>query len=268
MRTLQLWLQRISKLGLVLLLGASMNVCAGILGFGGDSWNEEVLLHDGQKIIAERSQTYGGRHEVGQALPIKEHTIKFTLPGSNQKLTWSSEYGEETGRTNFNLLALHVLNGTAYIVAEPNLCLSYNKWGRPNPPYVFFKYDGKGWQRIQLSELPAEFKTVNLDFGMTWAIRGREVKFDRGDLLLAETIARHNQESRQPEYRSILREVMKGGEGSQVHCEILIPYGQGGWLGVDWFTDQPTLAACLKFCDTKNVNADACPCNSIFKGAK
>jgi hypothetical protein len=261
-------MKRIIKLTTLLMLGASLNACAGFMGLGGDSWKEEVLLHDGQKIIVNRSQSYGGRHEIGQPPPIKEHTIALTLPGSDRKLTWTSEYGEDTGRTNFNLLALHVLKGIAYIVAEPNLCLSYNKWGRPNPPYVIFKHDGEKWLRIPLTELPTEFKTVNLDFGMTWAIRDREVKFDRGDLLLAETIAQHNQESRQPEYRSILREVVKGGESSQVYCEKLIPYGQGGWLGVDWFTDQPTLVACLKFCDTKNVNADACPCNSIFKGAK
>lgn len=261
-------MKRITKFAMLLMLGASMSACAGFLGLGGDSWKEEVLLHDGQKIIVERSQSYGGRHEIGQARPIKEHILSLTLPSSNQKLIWTSEYGEETGRTNFNLLALHVLNGTAYIVAEPNLCLSYNKWGRPNPPYVIFKHDGDKWLRIPLTELPTEFKTINLDFGMTWAIRDREVKFDRGGVLFAETIKRHNEVSRQPEYRTILREPVKGGVGSAVNCERLVPYGEGGWLGFDWFADQPSLDACLKFCDRKQVKTDSCPCNTIFKGAK
>lgn len=192
MRTNQTWLKRVVKLGLLLLMGVSMNGSAGLFGFGGTSWKEEVLLHDGNKIVVERSQSYGGRHEIGQASPIKEHTVSFTLPGSSKTISFTSEYSEDVGRANLDLLALHVLGGIPYIVASPAGCLAYNKWGRPNPPYVFFKYDGKEWQRIPLSELPAEFKTVNLDFGMPWDMRDREVKFDKGDLLTAETIRRHN----------------------------------------------------------------------------
>lgn len=151
---------------LVVALVASFSVNAGLFGFGADSWKEEVLLHDGQKIIVERAQTYGGRSEPGQSDsgPIKEHTIHFTLPSTNQSVLWSSEYSEDAGRTNLNLLALHVLNGVPYVVAEPNLCISYNKWGRPNPPYVFFKYEGNVWQRIPLEEFPAEFKTINVAY--------------------------------------------------------------------------------------------------------
>ena len=165
-----LWL--FGTISLVLTLGVSMNADAGLFGFDGDSWKEEVLLHDGGKIIVNRSQSYGGRHEIGQPSPIKEHTITFTLPGSNEIIAWTSEYSKDLGRTNFNLLAVHALNGTPYIVAAPNLCLSYNKWDRPNPPYVFFKYDGKAWQRIPLEAFPAEFTTINVALD----ILGREVK--------------------------------------------------------------------------------------------
>ena len=147
-------------------LVVSASAKAGLFDFGGDSWKEEVLLHDGQKIIVERSQTYGGRSEPGQSGPgpIKEHSIHFTLPGTNQSVSWLSEYSIEAGRTNFNLLAVHVLKGVPYVVTEPNLCISYNKWGRPNPPYVFFKYEGNVWQRIPLEQFPAEFKTVNVAY--------------------------------------------------------------------------------------------------------
>lgn len=136
-----------------------MSACA--MG-GKTSWKEEVLLHDGKVLIVERSQTYGGRHEIGQEPPVKEQKLTFTLPGSNRSITWKSEYSEDIGRANLKLLALHVLNGRPFVVAEPNLCLAYNKWGRPNPPYVFFKYDGKTWQRIPLSEFPVEFKSINV----------------------------------------------------------------------------------------------------------
>jgi hypothetical protein len=212
---------------LVLTLVMSTNACAGSLGLGGDSWKEEVLLHDGSKLLITRSQTYGGQHEIGQPPPIKEHTITFTLPGSNKTISWTSEYGKDLGRTNFFLLAVHVLKRTPYIVTEPNLCLSYNKWGRPNPPYVFFKYDGAAWQRIPLEEFPAEFSTVNVALD----IMGREVK-RLVDLRLvsSETIKDLNSHIDRSEVKTLLREPVKSGaEGSAVNCEEMIHY-KCGWI--------------------------------------
>jgi len=191
----------------ILILGTSINAFE-FLGLGGDSWKEEVLLHDGSKLVVERSQSYGGRHEIGQSPPIKEHIITFTLPGSNKTITWTSEYGEDLGRANFNLLAVHIRNNTPYIVASPNLCLSYNKWGRPNPPYVFFKYDGTVWQRIPLEEFPVEFKTINVALD----IRGREVEnLVNLGFVSSEKIKGLNKHTTMPEYKAILREPLKPG---------------------------------------------------------
>ena len=79
---------RIFKItGLMLMMGVSMSACAGFLGFGGTSWKEEVLLHDGSKIIVERSVERGGRHEIGQKPPYKEQSLSFTMPGTNQTIT-------------------------------------------------------------------------------------------------------------------------------------------------------------------------------------
>ena len=227
MRTIQLLLKQITKLGFLLMMGVSMSADAGLFGFGGDSWKEEVLLHDGSKVIVKRSQSYGGRHEIGQSPPVKEHTISFTLPNSNKGIAWTSEYGEDIGRTNFNLLALHILNGTPYLVVEPNLCLSYNKWGRPNPPYVIFKHDGKEWQRTQLSELPTEFKTINLIVN-----NGREEDIERAasksGFVPAEGVQQINSSLRQPEYKTILREPLAKTQMNQM-CEELILY-KGSWI--------------------------------------
>lgn len=203
-----------------------MNAEAGLLGLGGTNWKEEVLLHDGARIIINRSQTRGGRHEIGQPPPIKEHTISFTLPNSSKTITWTSEYGEDVGRANFDLLAVHLLNGTPYIVVSPNLCLSYNKWGRPNPPYLFFKYDGQAWQRIALSEFPAKLKTINVAVSTL----GDEDKLTRLGLVSAEKIRELNSEYKQPEYRTILREPVKQGtEGSSINCIELVFY-KGAWI--------------------------------------
>ncbi len=199
---------------------------AGLFGFGGVSWKEEALLHDGSKIIVERRQSYGGRHEIGQSPPIKEQEITFSVPGTSQRITWKAEFSEDIGRSNFLLLALHILNSTPYIVAVPHLCLSYNKWGRPNPPYVFFRYEGKEWKRIPLQDLPIEFKDINLVI----STKTEEKTITAQSLVSAELVKKLNSSLRQLQYRAILREpVKKGADASSVNCEELVSDGKGGW---------------------------------------
>ena len=213
-----------------------MTTNAALLGFNGDSWKEEVLLHDGQKIVIKRSQTYGGRSEIGQSAPIKEHNIEFTLPNTGKVIKWMSEYGEDLGRTNFNLLAVHVLNAVPYIVVEPNLCLSYNKWGRPNPPYVIFKYDASAWQRITLQALPAEFKTVNV----VLSIWGLQVKtLVSAGFVSAEKVRELNSHLELVQHRGILKDELLDGNGclvpSNAQAKLIAPELNGKPLYYNWW---------------------------------
>lgn len=209
------------------LLGACMSTTA--IG-AGDSWKEEVLLHDGQKVVVERSQIYGGRSEPGQPPPAKEVTIRFKPPGAVNSISWTSEYGDELGRTNFNLLALHIKQSTPYLVTEPNLCLSYNKWGRPNPPYVVFKHDGSTWQRIALSELPAEFKTINMIVNNSRLYEIAESSKGTG-YVSSEAVMKINSSLRQAEYKTILREPLSK-ERIEVKCAPMVHY-KCGWFGAN-----------------------------------
>ncbi len=244
-----------------LIVVTEMSACAvgRVLPFAGNSWQEEVRLHDGSKLVITRSQTYGGSHEIGQPPPIKEHAMTFTLPNTNKTIRWTSEYGEDLGRTNFLLLAVHVLNGTPYLVTEPNLCLAYNKWGRPNPPYVVFKYDGIAWQRIRLEDLPAEFTTLNVVISLDSGIVQKMVK--RG-LVPVEEIRQLNRALPQPEYKTLLREPV-ASVGKQ--CGEMVYAGNGRWIGKGWFREQPSRGACLKYCEKENVPAEHCPCATLFK---
>lgn len=230
----------IARIGGLLILGASMNADAGWFGFGGTSWKEEALLHDGSKVVVERWQNYGGRHEIGQAPPIKEQTMTFVVPGTKERLTWKSEYGEELGRTNFIPIALHILNDAPYVIATPHLCLSYNKWGRPNPPYVIFKHDKGEWRRIPLQELPGEFKDVNL----VVSTKGEEKALTAESVVAALMVRKLNQDMKQPEYRSILREVIKPpAPGSSINCpvptsaagKLIAPEIDGKPLNYNWW---------------------------------
>lgn len=207
----------------VLLVGLSACVSAtSISKIAGDSWKEEVQLHDGSTIIVKRSQTYKGRHAIDQSVPVGEHTISFTMPQTGKSYTWTSEYGEDLGRTNFNLLAIHVLDNIPYIIVRPNLCLSFNKWGRPNPPYVIFKFVDSAWQRIQINDLPQQFTTLNVLISIKEADT-RGISSMR--TISAKTIKERNAELRQPELKAIVREPMKNA-----YCEDLVFY-KGAWVG-------------------------------------
>jgi hypothetical protein len=155
----RLLLKAIKSIGLVLTLGVSMSACATNTFI----WKEEVLLHDGKKIIVERSDTYDSSmpHEIGQGAPLAEHKTTFMIPGTNQTVVWKSDNRSFSEPENLNLLVLDFLAGVPYVATTIGGSIAYNKWGRPNPPYVFFKHDGNAWKRISLEEFSGKFK-INL----------------------------------------------------------------------------------------------------------
>jgi len=211
-------------IGLILALGMSMSAEAGLFRFGGTSWKEEVLLHDGSKIIVERSLSLGGRHEIGQEPPIKEQSLTFVMPSTHQRVSWNDEFSEDIGTASFLPMQLEIAENTAYLVVTPMGCLSYNKWGRPNPPYVVFKYQDKAWKRIPLQELPPEFKQINLAFSSP----DHAAKEARHGLLSAEQIKKWNSDAQQPEYKSILREPLPQARINEM-CEERVLY-KGNWI--------------------------------------
>jgi hypothetical protein len=198
----------------------SISASAGFLGFGSTRWKEEVLLHDGSKIIVERSVERGGRHEIGQSLPIKEQSLTFTLPSTNKRITWEDYYSEDVGSSNFNPMLLEIVNGTAYVLGSPAGNLSYYKWGCPNPPYVVFKYQDEGWKRISLKELPAEVKLPNLVISSPDEV----AKNAKHGLISVEMIKQENEGFSQPEYKTILREPLPKKKAS---CPV---FYKGAWV--------------------------------------
>jgi len=247
----------ISLAGLILMLVASLDAEAGWLSRS-KAWKEEVLLHDGKVLIVERHSNPADYLVPGSSEPpARDESLAFTLPETNQRVTWKTEFDERVPEPNsLGPLLLDIVDGIPYLATSPAGCISYNKWGRPNPPYILFKYAHEKWERIPLQEFPQALVKPNL-MGLPplellkpyYTVEQAQGWWQGGNMA---------------EYaRTVLREpvsdLWKG-------CPKLISYGkQGGWIGLDWFTDQPSLDACLKFCIRKNVSSETCPCNEIFK---
>ncbi|MGH8808440.1 MAG: hypothetical protein ACREX0_11230, partial [Noviherbaspirillum sp.] len=126
------------------------------------AWKEEVQLHNGDRIIVERSHKLGGRREIGQGPPLAEQTAAFTRPGASKRIVWRATYGFGENDSNLSLLAIEIVDNKTYLVTRPRTCMAYNKWGRPNPFYVFFMYDNDGWRRIPITDVPPAIKTPNV----------------------------------------------------------------------------------------------------------
>ena len=241
---------------IALLTTATAN--AGLFGFGGTSWQEEVLLQDGSKLVVDRSVERGGRHEIGQRSSYTKQNLSFTHPTTGKAISWEDKATEDLGTSSFLPMALDIYQGAVYLVASPMGCLSYNKWGRPNPPYVVFRHSGKTWERVSLQELPLETKTPNLISSSP----DTEVERLGKRFVDAETIRRIASELRQPENKTILRSPLPT-DGQQ--CRAEYSNGKGTWMSFDWFKDSKDLAACIQVCERNGFNNATCPCGQFFK---
>lgn len=184
------------------------------------SWKEEVLLHDGSIIIVERFYHLGGHSTIAsKERRALDETVSFRLPGSNKKIKWKTDFRvSEPEPNSLNLLVLDIVNGTPYIAAYPAGCVAYNKWNRPNPPYIFFRYNGKEWKKISLKEFPAILNNVNV-------IVGRPSAEQLSSFYTVEQVKKENRKINKEIYKTIILSPLKGEV-----CEKLIYY-KGYWIG-------------------------------------
>lgn len=221
------------------------------------SWQEEVLLHDGRIAIAERHYDLGGYPTLDSTQrSVINETTSFTLPGAKQRITWHSDFRDTVPEPNsLNLLLFDVVNGVPYLATYPAGCIAYNKWQRPNPFYVLFRYEQGEWKRISLAEFPVELSKTNV-------IVGGPVPKLLKPYYTVEGVNAGNYYL-EPKYKAILREAT-ANIGQQ--CRVEYSNGKGTWLSIDWFKDEKDLAACLRVCQIKGFSDATCPCGQFFKG--
>lgn len=209
MKNHQPWLKQITKLGFLLIVGVSMNAEAGLFGHT-MSWKEEVLLHDGSRIIAERHYNLGGYPAIeSQERAALDVTVTFDLPGTNKKIIWKTDYDQAKLEPNsLNLIRLDVVKGVPYIATYPAGCIAYNKWGRPNPPQILFKYENEQWQRITLAELPPELINTHAN-----VVVGKPAAKLLKPFYTVEGVNAENHGIDEGPYKTILRDAYSGAGG-------------------------------------------------------
>jgi len=247
-------MKRIVKLGMLLMLGASISACSSTM-----RWKEEVKLHDGQVIVSERSYNLGGYAylDSSERTPLDE-TVTFNLPNS-KSIVWRNDFRDSVPEPNsLNHFRFDIVNGVPYLATYPAGCIAYNKWGRPNPPQVFFRYANDQWQRIMLDELPPQLIGYSAN-----VIVGRPASSLLKPFYTAGQVDAKNRPISTTEYKTILREPIPNmGSG----CGEMVYDGNGGWIGIGWFRKQPSYEACLKYCEREKMTAQYCPCATLFKG--
>ena len=193
----------------------------GFLGLGDSaSWKEEVLLHDGRKIVVERTQIYGSKPTIdSREGRLLEEKWMLPLPGSKQQVIWENNFRMPPGGQSLTLVLVGFVDDVPYLATSPAGCIAYNHWGRPNPPYVFFRHDGKGWKRIPLVEFPMQLKEANV-------VVGRPKPPNRSGVLTVATVQEDNR-LLEPHHRVIVREPIKVAQ--TVDCEELIYYKEA-WI--------------------------------------
>jgi len=198
----------------ILVLGVSVNAFSTLDTV---KWREEVLLHDGKTLIVDRSKIYDAKGALEPASLEEEWT--FRIPETGRRVTWKNNLRQPPVGSSLTAVALEIWNQVPYLATVPGGCIAYNYWGRPNPPYVFLKFDGEGWKRVGASDLPGEFREANV-------VIGAPAPKDRNGFLSTAAIKEKNR-LLETYLRIVTREPIKVAQ--TVNCEELIYY-KGGWI--------------------------------------
>ena len=184
-----------------------MSAQAGFFGMFSKTmkWKEEVLLHDGKIIVVERFYNLGDYPTLESTERVAlDQTVTFNHPATGKNVVWKTDFRDTQPEPNsLNIILLDIVKGVPYIASYPAGCIAYNKWKRPNPPQILFKYVGDQWQRITLAEFPTELSKANV-------IVGRPATSLLKSFYTAEQVGEENRDIDTPEYKTILREALSG----------------------------------------------------------
>jgi hypothetical protein len=161
-------------------------------GCGADTitWQEEVKLLDGRVIIVTQTRRLEENVE-------REAWLNFKLPEFGDKeILWHE---------NLDTMVLNVYQHKLYVVGVPGTVIEYRQYGRPEPPYIGYRYDNAQWARIPFGEIPAAIYGANMYPENMALARLKHVTISDKDEIFRDDRWRPHQRRIDPSYRSKLR---------------------------------------------------------------
>ncbi len=121
------------------------------------NWKEEAILDGGRKIVIEREVVFAGTRLPWERDRLQsEYVIRFSAPDNPAlRYEYRSIGGLEPGLVAF-------VNGVPYVLGEAVRGDAITYYDCPDPGFVIHRFDGSGWKRADLRELPATLKKKNL----------------------------------------------------------------------------------------------------------
>lgn len=113
------------------------------------TWTEEVKLLDGRVItVVQKNRT---EEDVS-----REFWLTFKL----------EEFGDKEIIWHESLmpLVLNVYQGSLYVISNPFTEREFRQYGKPNPPYLGYRYEAGQWQHIPFNEIPKAIYDTNMYF--------------------------------------------------------------------------------------------------------
>lgn len=119
------------------------------------SWKEEVRLLDGRIITVTQKRRYQGAYDGQSSGTVpREAWLTLKLPEfGDQEIVWHEQLEPRI---------VNIYEGKLYVVGCPPTGLEDHLYGKPRPPYIGFRYEAEGWQRIPFAEIPLAIYDTNL----------------------------------------------------------------------------------------------------------
>jgi len=183
-------------------------------------WKEEILLHDGRKIVAQREDVEGGWAEPGQSGSAQKRTITFPDPDIQGK-----KYTHQiTGSSNYLLVDFE--NGVPWLVVSVGPFSVDTDC--PIGSYETFTQINGAWRSVSYSTLPKRFNKPNM--ATTYTPDMPDLR-RRGKILTADEINRiiaAKKKLAAGSYGTTWRLVEKNDHGRSIDCHAY-PTVQGGF---------------------------------------
>ena len=145
---------------------------AGCGGTDKAKWSEEVLLHDGKKIVVKMEAT---RNSSGFPDSRRGSYKRYEIEFPSLNVTWREE---KIGGTIPK--AVEVVNGLPYVVLLITGCGMCEQQGYPDPSLVIWRWSGQKWEEAAYRDLPPNIR-LNI-LGAPWDMHHDGPKMETYDL--------------------------------------------------------------------------------------